>query len=100
LHPLNAFPRSAAAELYYQVNGLEPGQEYRTRVELFPAAQADADASLALTFSDEPAVRFLESHRTIGLNNLNPGRYRVRVTVTGGGATVTEEAYLAVVKDE
>jgi hypothetical protein len=97
LHPLNAFPRNTPAELYYQVNGLEPDGEYRTRVELFPA-RADARAALSLSFTDRPASRMLEVQRSIGLENLEPGRYRVRVEVSGSTGTATEEAYLTVVR--
>jgi hypothetical protein len=99
LHPLNAFAGNGEAELYYQLNGVSPGQEYRTRVELFPAGDGEAGASLALTFTDEPTDRFVETQRTIGLNNLKPGRYRLRVTVNGAGSSVREEGYLTVVKE-
>lgn len=100
LHPLNAFTRESEAELYYQLNGLQAGQEYRTRVELFPAGQAEQGAALALSFTDEAEDRFSETQRTIGLRNLEPGRYRLRVTVTGAGGSVTEEGYLTVVRGE
>jgi hypothetical protein len=100
LHPLNAFTRQSDAELYYQVNGLAAGQEYQTRVQLFLASEAGADAAVTLSFTDQAAARFVEVQRTIGLRNLDPGRYRVRVSVTGPGGSVSEEGYLTVVKDE
>ncbi len=98
LHPLNAFARSASAELYYQLNGLQPGQAYQTRVELFPAG--GERSALALSFNDEPPARFVEVQRTIGLGNLEPGRYRLRVTVSGAGGSVSEEGYLTVVRGD
>jgi hypothetical protein len=100
LHPLNAFTRQSDAELYYQVNGLEAGQEYQTRVQLFLATQAGAEAAVTLSFTDEATARFVEVQRTIGLRNLDPGRYRVRVTVTRAGGSVSEEGYLMVVRGE
>lgn len=100
LHPLNAFTRESEAELYYQLNGLTSGQEYRTRVELFPTGQGAAAAALALSFTDEASGRFAEIQRTIGLGNLQPGRYRLRVTVSGAGGSVSEEGYLTVVRGE
>jgi hypothetical protein len=100
LHPLNAFTRAQQAELYYQLNGVQPGQQYQTRVELFPTAAAGASAALGLSFTDEPTDRFVETQRSIGLNNLEPGRYRLRVTVSGAGSSVSEEGYLTVVKGE
>lgn len=99
LHPLNAFTRDAEAELYYQLNGVQPGQQYQTRVELFPAREATSRAAMALTFVDEPSEQFVETQRTIGLNNLEPGRYRLRVTVTGASGSVSEEGYLTVVRE-
>ena len=100
LHPLNAFTRAQEAELYYQLNGVQPGQEYQTKVELFPAGESSARAALALTFTDEPSERFVETQRTIGLANLEPGRYRLRVTVSGAGGSVSEAGYLTVGKGE
>jgi hypothetical protein len=67
---------------------------------LFLASEAGADAAVTLSFTDQAAARFVEVQRTIGLRNLDPGRYRVRVTVTGAGGSVSEEGYLTVVKDE
>jgi hypothetical protein len=99
LHPLNAFTRAQQAELYYQLNGVQPGQEYQTRVELFPASAAGARAALGLSFTDEPTERFVEVQRTIGLNNLEPGRYRLRVTVSGAGGSVSEEGFLTIVTE-
>lgn len=98
LHPLNAFARATPAELYYQLSGLSPGGEYRTRVELFPVDRDSSDAALTLSFADEASTRFAEVGRSIGLGNLDPGRYRIRVTVSGGGGNVAEEAFLTVVR--
>ena len=100
LHPLNAFTRDQEVELYYQVNGLTPGRELETKVELFPAGRQGARAALALSFTDEAGARLSEVQRTIGLRNLEPGRYRIRVTVTAGGQTVGEEGYLTVVRGD
>jgi hypothetical protein len=100
LHPLNAFPSGGDAELYYQVGGLGPGARYQTRIELFPAAEHGADVSLALSFSDEARQAFIEAQRTIGLGDLEPGRYRIRVTVSSGVGSVTEEGVLTVVRGE
>ena len=98
LHPLNAFPKATPAELYYQLGGLSPGGEYRTRVELFPVGKGDSGAALTLSFTDAASSRFAEVSRSIGLGNLDPGRYRIRVTVSGGGGNVAEEAFLTVVR--
>lgn len=99
LNPLNAFPGGSEAELYYQLNGVSAGAAYQTRIDFFPAADGESRSALSLSFTDEPATRFVEVQRTIGLRNLRPGSYRMRVTVTGGGAVASEEAILSVVRD-
>lgn len=98
LHPLNAFTPAQEVELYYQVNGLRPGVGYRTMVELVPAGNPDAPAALSLEFSEDAEARFAEVQRTIGLRNIRPGSYRLRVTVAGAGGSVSEAGYLVVVE--
>lgn len=98
LHPLNAFTPAQEVELYYQVNGLRPGVGYRTMVELVPAGNPDAPAALSLEFSEDAEARFAEVQRTIGLRNIRPGSYRLRVTVAGAGGSVSDAGYLVVVE--
>ncbi len=98
LHPLNAFSQDTPAELYYQLNGLETGGEYRTRIELFTTDDNKSRVALTLTFNDQADSRFAEVSRTIGLGNLDPGRYRLRVSVTSAGSTATEESFLTVAR--
>jgi len=98
LHPLNAFTPAQEVELYYQVNGQRPGVAYRTTVELLPAGNPDAPAALSLEFSEDAEARFAEVQRTIGLRNIRPGSYRLRVTVAGAGGSVSEAGYLVVVE--
>ncbi len=100
LNPLNAFAQKGEAELYYQLAGLEAGATLRTRVEFFKAVDgAEAKSALSLSYDDRAGDRRLEVQRTLNLKNLEPGRYRVRVSVTQGGATVSEAAFLTVVED-
>jgi hypothetical protein len=100
LHPLNAFPQDGGAELYFQLGGLRPGERYQTSVEVFEAGEADGEATLSVAFTDEATGPRQEVQRRLGLENLDPGRYRIRVAVTGAGATVSETAYLAVVEQD
>lgn len=98
LHPLNAYPRGGEATLYYQVHGLAVGTRYQTTVEFLPAEAEGERAALSLAFEDVAAHARAEVERVVGLQNLPPGRYRVRVTVRGAGETTTELAWLTVVK--
>jgi hypothetical protein len=99
LNPLNAYPQDGEAELYYQLAGLEPGAEYLTRVEFFEAGKAEDEAALAVSFTDRARATPIEVQRTIGLKALERGGYRVRVTVSREGRSVSETAFLAVVAD-
>lgn len=99
LNPLNAFAAGSEATLYFQLHGLQVGERYQTRLEFLDAnAPSEARPALSLQFTDEASATRLEVLRTIGLQNLDPGRYRLRVSVTGAGSTTTETAWLTVTK--
>lgn len=97
LNPLGAFTEKGQAELYYQVTGQAPGTSYQTTLEFFDASSPEKSA-LTLRFEENADASFREVHRTVGLANLKPGQYRLKVTVAGGGASTTETAWLVVVK--
>jgi hypothetical protein len=98
LHPLNAFRAGSTAELYYQVGGLQAGNEYQTRIEFFPSGARSPGAALTLTFTDAALTTFAEVQRSVVLRDLRPGSYRIRVTITSGAGSVTEEGLLSVVQ--
>jgi hypothetical protein len=98
LNPVNAFARGSEATLYFQLHGLQAGERYQTRLEFLDAAKPEARPALSLQFAEEAGTARLEVLRTIGLQNLEAGRYRLRVTVSGGGMSTTETAWLTVTK--
>ena len=99
LHPLNAYPKGGTAEVYYQLAGLKNGARYATRLELFGAEDdAKKPARLSIGFETTATDTRAEVSRSLGLQNLAPGRYRVRLTVRGGDETASAVAWLAVVK--
>lgn len=98
LNPANSYVRGSEATLYYQLTGLRTGQRYQTRVEFIEAARADDRPALSLTFTDNASDSRMEVLREVGLKNLKPGRYRVRVTVSGDEASTSETAWLTVAK--
>lgn len=99
LHPLNAYPKGATAEVYYQLAGLTAGTRYTSRLELF---DGDHDpkkpARLSIAFETSATSERAEVSRSLGLQNIAPGRYRVRLTVRGGDETAAAVAWLTVVK--
>lgn len=97
LNPLGAFTEKGEAELYYQVVGMAPGTRYTTVLDFVELSTPD-EVALSLTFEDTAGQPTAEVQRTVGLANLKPGRYRLRVTLTGGGMRAAETAILTVVK--
>jgi hypothetical protein len=99
LHPLNSYPRGGEVEVYYQLAGLREGARYANRVELF-GADDDVNKSprLSIGFETTASDERAEVSRTLGLKSLEPGRYRIRLTVRGGEESVSAMAWLMVVK--
>ena len=99
LNPLNTYPKGGGAEIYFQLSGMKPGTNYQTRFDFF---RADDDPKhpprLAVSSAQAAPEGRLEVSRTLGLQQLDPGKYRVRLTVSGGGAETTATAWLTIVK--
>ncbi|MBL0179763.1 MAG: hypothetical protein IPP98_11645 [Gemmatimonadetes bacterium] len=98
MNPLNAYAKGATAELYYQLSGLKVGQTYATKLEFLSAAEKETKPKLSLSFSAAADADRAEVVRSVGLENLDPGSYRLRVTVSGAGATSTATAWLVIAK--
>lgn len=96
LNPLNAYLTGESAELYYQIGGQVQGVRYATRLEFFKAGEEDKPPKLAIAFRGEARTAREEVLRTVALGELAPGRYRLRVTVSGNDNTATSTAWLAV----
>jgi tetratricopeptide (TPR) repeat protein len=97
LNPLNAYPKGADADLFYEVGGLVIGTAYQVTTSV---RKADADPK------DKPAVQssftltatasYQQVTRGLGLANLKPGAYLLEVTVkeTGSDRQVTRRRAL------
>ncbi|MEO5800881.1 MAG: GWxTD domain-containing protein [Gemmatimonadales bacterium] len=97
LNPLNAFRRSERAELYYQVSGQKPGESYQTVLEIFKSSDEKQPARISLAFRETATKAAGEVLRTVDLRNLEPGSYRLRVTVRGTNTETDRSATLNVV---
>ncbi|HEU4799409.1 MAG TPA: hypothetical protein VFS94_02130, partial [Gemmatimonadales bacterium] len=99
LSPLDAYSQQGEVEIYYEVSGASPNTDYRTDVEL-KGVYGDAEGELRLGFDDLAEGALLVSRRTVSLENLDPGQYRVTVTVTeeDTGRTATQTRLLNVVE--
>ncbi len=96
LNPLNAYPKGGTAEVYYQLSGLTVGTSYETQFQFYKAGETDKPPRLKLTFKETPQQARGEVMRSLGLSNLDPGQYQVRLVVTGGGHTGTSISWLTI----
>lgn len=98
LNPLDAYPLGSSAEVYYEVGGLVPGADYRTTVTVRPLRGGNRGAGVRLSFDERPPASRVQGSRTVGLEALKPGQYRLTVTIEGGGQSVTNTRNLNIVK--
>lgn len=99
LNPLNTYPKGGTAEVYYQLAGTSAGTAYQHRIELFGADDAPGKAAqLSLAFEQRATGPRTEVTRSFGLGKVNPGRYRVRLTVIGAGSETSSTAWLTILK--
>lgn len=99
LNPLNSYRKDTSAEVYFQIGGLSNGASFDTKFDIY---RSDDDAKraprLSIAGSQTATTSWLEVQRSIGLKNLDPGRYRVQLTVTSGGTSVKSTGWVTVVK--
>lgn len=96
LNPLNAFTSSASAELYYEVSGLAPGEEYRAEIEL--RREKGGKRAVSLAFSERATGMVTPVVQSVDLSTVRPGRYALVVKVTSAaGAEATRSATLYVI---
>ncbi len=99
LNPLDAYPHKGAAELYYELSDARPGTAYQTDIEV-TGVYGDAKGTVHLTFNEKAETQLIRSRRSIGLDQLEPGQYRITVTVTerGTGRTAVQSRLLNVAR--
>ena len=99
LNPREGYPRGGSAEVYFQVSAMRPGASYQTRFEFW---RADDDPKrgprLALSSDQVAQQPRMEVSRSLGLQRLDPGRYRVKLIVSGDGASATAMAWLTIAR--
>jgi hypothetical protein len=98
LSPLDAYPRTGSVEVYYELSGARAGVAYRTQVELEGIA-GDAKGTVQLGFSEKASGPVMRLRRSVALDPLQGGQYRMTVTVTedGTGRAVTRSRLLNVI---
>ncbi len=88
LNPLNAFPKGTDAELFYEVGGLVSGRRYTATMTVRKAsAKPEAKPSVQLSFDFTATAAYERVERGLGLGNLKPEAYVLRVQVQEVGAS-------------
>ena len=96
LNPLNSYPRTDPAEVYYQVRGLHVGVPAEHRFEFFRADGPLTTPSLAISFTGASRSAEEEVTRGLDIHNLAPGRYRLRVTIRQGTISTSALSWINV----
>jgi hypothetical protein len=97
LHPLGTWKTRETVELYYEVYGLQEGDEYRTRIELVPLGPRSR-GRVAINSTDRASGPLTAVHKSMRLDRLTDGVYRIILTVEREGERATREQEILVVK--
>lgn len=96
VNTLGVWPERGEAELWFQVRGLPEGTPYRATIEVVPTEEGRKERiSIASDEVSEGLATVVR--RTLGLQQLREGVYRLVVTVQSGGqtATRTQDIFIA-----
>ncbi len=83
LNALNAYAEGDAAPVFYEAYGLRPGRSYETTLSV--RKLEGNDRGVSLVFNERADRPTMQLRRTIGLEDLAPGQYRLTVTIVEGG---------------
>ena len=99
LNPLNVYPRDGGAEVYFQLSELQPGSSYETRFDFFRSGDdAKHPPRLTIGSTQLSGGSWLEVQRTLGLKNLDAGRYRLQLTVRSKEKTAMSTAWITIMR--
>jgi hypothetical protein len=97
INTLGAWPERGVAELWFQLRGLPEGTPYRATIEVVPTEEGRKERiSLASDEVSDGPVTVVR--RTLGLQQLRPGTYRLIVTVQAGEQRASREQEILIVE--
>ncbi|MES1259085.1 MAG: hypothetical protein ABUL71_00725, partial [Gemmatimonadota bacterium] len=98
-NPLNSYRNSENAEVYFQLSGMVAGEAYETKFEFFRSSDDPKRAArLTIAFPMNASQSRMEISRNLGLKNLDPGQYRVKLTVRGKSGETTATGWVNIIK--
>lgn len=86
LNPLNAVPEGGTVHVYYELSGLLPGAEYRTRLAIYDRDDEKRRPLLTLSFAEAASASWQAVTRTLELGRLAEGSYDLEVQVERSGS--------------
>lgn len=98
LNPLNTFRREGDAELFVQLFDVPAETPLPIRVEVWSADTTAREPRLTIAFQGRSTGLVTPLTQILGLSKLEPGRYRLRVSVNAAGRDLVSEAWLTVVR--
>ena len=103
LNPLNTVPENGTVQLYYELSGLEPGADYRTRLAVYRRGDEKRSALLTLSFTETAAESWSPTVRYLDIGRLSKGSYDLEVRVEradGSEGPAARQVVLNVVKGD
>lgn len=104
VNPMRRFSRATPMQLYFELGGLKSGTPYQVKLAVIRGASTSLlgtreKAALTLGFAGESRGGVSAIDREFNVSRLDPGEYRLEVTVTAPGhAPVVRHREFAVVK--
>lgn len=101
LQPLNAWPRTDALEIAFDLGGLRPSQGYRVRLGISDiGADSTTPPKASVEFERSASASRELVTQSLGLHTLRPGRYLLSVTVTVGDRVLQRSRRITIVAPE
>jgi hypothetical protein len=97
VNTLGTWPAGGTVELWYEVRGIADGDTYRTTIEVIPTERRLGDP-IQIATDDRASGTITRVRKAIGLDRLQPGVYRLVVTVEHGGASAVREQEILIVE--
>src|SRR5690606_21982934 len=100
LNPLDVYPKDGSVEVYYEASGLVPDASYRTTLRI-EGISGDAKGRVEVGFEERAGAGRQAFRRTIDLDRLDGGQYRLTLTLTNlaTGETAEQERLINVTGD-
>lgn len=97
LHPLGTWRTRETVELYYEVYGLQAGDDYRTTIAIIPLNPRSRER-VSISANDRATGALTPVRKAIDLNRLSDGVHRIVVTVEHNGVRAVKEQEILVLR--